>query len=141
MDLTADRLSGGLFLLFGLALFFAVIPAQTEAVDSGNLAPATLPRILAVVIGACGAALLFKPTAHRTQGRMRMALAGLYAGLLALGIYAMSFVGFVYVAPPLALAIMWLIGERRPLWLVAGVALMPAVIWFLVTQALGRALP
>jgi len=49
--------------------------------------------------------------------------------------------GFVYVGPALALAIMLMIGERRPIWLVAGFVAMPALIWFLVVQVLGRALP
>ncbi len=66
---------------------------------------------------------------------------GAYTALLAAGIYTMSLFGFEYVAPVLALALMLMIGERRPLWLVLGTVVMPLIIWFLVTFALGRALP
>ena len=64
----------------------------------------------------------------------------LYLAVIAAGLFVMSFFGFVIVAPLLALAIMLLFGERRPLWLALGSLAMPAVIWFLVVQVLGRAL-
>ena len=58
-----------------------------------------------------------------------------------IGLVVMSWFGFVYVAPVLALIIMLMIGERRPFWLIAGVAAMPAAIWVLVAVVLERALP
>ena len=62
----------------------------------------------------------------------------MYVLVLGLGIYGMSWFGFVVVAPPLALIIMIMIVERRWYWLVSGVVGMPAIIWFLVTQVLDR---
>jgi putative tricarboxylic transport membrane protein len=141
MGLNADRASGGFFLLFGLALYFLVIPDQVETVGGGNIAPSTLPNINSLIIAACGALLVLKPTAHQLRDPRQIALTGLYVAILAAGIYAMSWFGFEYVAPVLAAAIMWLIGERRPGWLVGGVVVMPLIIWFIVTYALGRALP
>ena len=52
----------------------------------------------------------------------------------------MASFGFVLVAPVLAFAIMVLIGERRPGWLVTGALVMPAMIWVFVVQILGRPL-
>lgn len=141
MGLNADRVSGAFFLLFGLAMYFLVIPNQVETVDGGNLAPKTMPNIISVIIAVCGAVLVLKPTPQKMRDPRQMALTGVYVALLAAGIYAMSLFGFEYVAPVLAFVLMWLIGERRPLWLAGGVVIMPATIWFIVTHALGRALP
>ena len=141
MVVSADRISGAFFLLFGLAMYFLINPNYIESVDEGNIAPDSLPNIVSIVIAVCGALLIFKPTAQQVRDPRSMTKAGIYVTILAASIYAMSWVGFVYVAPVLALVIMLLIGERRPLWLVLGAAGMPALIWFLVIHALGRALP
>ncbi len=141
MDLNADRVSGAFFLLFGLAMYFLVIPNYVEAVEGGNIAPKTLPNTISLVLAACGAVLVLKPTAQQLRDPRQIALTGLYVAILAAGIYAMSLFGFEYVAPVLAAAIMWLIGERRPGWLAGGIVIMPLIIWFIVTYALGRALP
>lgn len=141
MVISADRVSGAFFLLLGLAMYFYVIPNYVEVVDEGNIAPATMPNIISVILAVSGAVLMLKPTDFQVRSPNLMAKTGLYVALLAGGIYAMSVFGFEYVAPILALAIMWLIGERRPHWLALGVIGMPVIIWFLVTQALGRSLP
>ena len=141
MRYSADRASGIFFLLFGLAMFFLVIPNYVETVEGSNLAPKTLPNAISLTIAICGALLAFKPTDHSTQSLHAFAVTGGYAALLAVSIYAMSWFGFEYVAPVLALVMMWMIGERRPLWLAFGTVGMPLIIWFLVTYALGRALP
>jgi putative tricarboxylic transport membrane protein len=141
MSASADRISGTLFLLFGLVLYFHIIPTYVEVAEGGNLSPDTMPNIIAIVLAVGGAFLVLKPTDHRTENLRVFAVTAAYVFVLASGIYGMSWFGFEYVAPPLAFVIMWMIGERRPAWLVAGVVLMPAFIWFLVIHALGRALP
>lgn len=141
MGVSADRLSGGFFLLFGLAMYFLVNPTYIETVEGGNLSPNALPNVVSLVIAFCGGLLLIKPTPEQLRDPRQMAITGLYVAVLVVGIWAMSLWGFEYVAPALALVIMGLIGERRPLWLGLGVVGMPALIWFLVTQVLGRALP
>ncbi|GHA43843.1 hypothetical protein GCM10008927_05740 [Amylibacter ulvae] len=141
MDLSADRVSGAFFLFFGLTMYFFVIPNFVESVDEGNIAPATMPNLISMVLALCGAILMLKPTDFEVRNPSLIAKTFLYVALLAAGIYAMSLFGFEYVAPVLAFAIMWLIGERRPHWLVLGVVGMPLIIWFLVTHVLGRALP
>lgn len=141
MQLSADRLSGAFFLLFGLAMYFLVIPTYVEVADEGNISPNTLPNWISIVITLCGAALVLKPTPYQTQDLRHFVVTGAYVAVLVVGIYAMSLFGFVYVAPMLALAIMIMIGERRPLWLFAGAIVMPAIIWFFVEYVLHRVLP
>ncbi|MGJ8585910.1 MAG: tripartite tricarboxylate transporter TctB family protein [Marinosulfonomonas sp.] len=141
MSTSADRASGAFFLFFGLALYFWVIPTYVEDAAGGSITPKLMPDIYAIILAASGALLILKPTQHQTQDLRYFATTFAYVAVLALGIYATSLFGFEFVAPVLALVIMWMIGERRPLWLISGVILMPALIWFLVTFVLGRALP
>ena len=141
MGIPADRVSGAFFFLFGLAMYFLIIPEYVELNDEGNLSPNTMPNIISLVIAFFGAVLVLKPTPHQLQNMRYFVMTGTYIGILAAGIYAMSLFGFEYVGPVMALAIMLIIGERRPLWLGAGVIIMPLLIWFLVTYVLGRALP
>lgn len=138
---SADRLSGAFFLLFGLAVYFLIIPTYVEFTDEGNIAPSTLPNWISIVIIVCGAALIVKPTGYETQSVRSFMITGVYTAVLVAGIYAMSLFGFVYIGPVLALTLMLLIGERRPLWLIAGVIVMPAIIWVFVIHVLSRVLP
>lgn len=137
----SDRISGTFFLILGLTMYLFVNPNYIEAVDGGNISPNTFPNILSIIIAICGAMLLFKPTTQQAPDLRSVAITGLYVLLLTGGLYTMSQFGFEYVAPVLALVIMLAIGERRPVWLFTGVIGMPALIWFLVTIVLGRALP
>ena len=141
MGPSADRLSGAFFLLFGLAMYFLIIPTYVEFTDEGNIAPGTMPNWISIIITLCGAALIVKPTGHENQNIRSFLITGAYVAVLGAGIFAMSLFGFVYIGPVLALTIMLLIGERRPLWLVAGFVVMPAIIWFFVIHILGRVLP
>lgn len=139
--MTADRLSGLFFVAFGVLLYLVIIPWQVETVDYGWLKPRTLPRILAVILGLCGVVLALRPpgdTAHRDT---RWARAAVFACVLILSLGLMAQLGFVFVAPAMALAIMVLSGERRPKWLALGVVGMPLLIWLVVAQLLERPLP
>lgn len=141
---TADRLTGLFFLLLGAALYWVVIPAQTETVDSGWVLPQTLPNLTAIIIGLCGASLLVRPGREASPrppepGTLLRAAATL--ALLIAGVWLIGLTGFGIAAAPLALAIMWWIGERRMRWLALGGILMPALIWFAVVILLDRPLP
>ena len=138
MPYSADRLSGAFLLLLGLALYFAIIPGFVENAEDGNIAPNTLPNIVSLIIAVGGGWLVIKPTDFQTLPLNQFAKMCMYVLVLGLGIYGMFLFGFVVVAPPLALIIMIMIGERRWYWLVSGVVGMPAIIWFLVTQVLDR---
>ncbi|MFC3613945.1 tripartite tricarboxylate transporter TctB family protein [Lutimaribacter marinistellae] len=137
----ADRWSGLVCLLIGVALYVAIIPWQVETVGYGWLRPRTLPRALAVIIALCGLWLLLVPAEDIRPSSVPWLRVSLFAGLLGAGLWLISLFGFLWVAPGLALAIMTLSGERRPLWLVLGAAGMPLAIWWTVTVLLERPLP
>lgn len=138
---SADRWSGLFFVAIAVLLYAVVIPWQVEAVDYGWLRPRTLPRILAVIIGIAGLSLILRPSGMARPGAVPWARSGLFVLLLIAALGLMAVLGFVYVAPVMALAIMLLSGERRPFWLAMGVAALPLVIWFCVAVLLGRPLP
>lgn len=137
----ANRLLGLFFTVFGLALLLVVIPWQTEVIDYGWMRPQTLPNAMAVVIAVSGLMLALRPRGEVTFEWRRAARAGLYLGVVAAGVYGISLFGFEFVSPVLALGVMLLIGERRPLWLVLGVAAVPLAIWVAVPVLLDRPLP
>ena len=60
--------------------------------------------------------------------------------VLAVALAAMSDLGFMVVAPALAMTLMWISGERRWRWFAIGAGLVPAAIWVFVVQILGRQL-
>ncbi len=141
MSNPTDRLSGLFFALFGLMLFFYLIPTQVETVDYGAIRPKTLPQILAVIIGVFGAVLMLRPADGSDLQRMPWAKSTGIVFILCVGLWLISHFGFEFIAAPLALILMLVMGERRPLWLGLGVLAMPALIWFVVTILLQRPLP
>ncbi len=136
-----NRLLGLFFAGFGLLLLFIVIPRHTEVIGYGWMRPQTLPNAMAIIIAAAGAALALRPGGRVDFEPRRAAWAALYLALLAAGLYLISLFGYELVAPVLALAIMMLIGERRPLWLAIGAAGIPFAIWLAVPVLLDRPLP
>lgn len=137
----ASRLSGLLFAVFGLALYFVIIPYDTELVDYGWVKPQTMPNVMAVTMVACGSVLFVFPAGAIGITHRQALRAALFLVILALGVFAIARLGFTIVAPFLALVLMLATGERRPLWLGVGGVAIPLMIWFTVTVLLGRLLP
>ena len=153
----ADRLSGMVVLLAALAMIFVIIPAHVETAEGGVIQPATFPYALCWLLAACGAWLAMRPQGQEGRSEVdrgghdapsivqyvqyvQYGRAAVHAVLLAAGVAAMGRLGFIVVAPFLALAIMLLIGERRPGWLALGAGAVPAMVWVFVVQILGRPL-
>lgn len=141
MNNITDRFCGLFFLLFGLVLFFYLIPTQVETVDYGAIRPKTMPQILTVIIGFFGIVLMVKPSDGTDLQPMPWIKVGTIIAILATGLWLVAQFGFAFVAPPLAFVLMLVTGERRPLWLGLGAAGIPALIWFAVTILLERSLP
>lgn len=139
--MTTDRILGLVVVVFAVLLYFVIVPWQVETVEYGWLKPRTLPRIVAVILGGCGVALMLRPSGDASPGLLHWDRAALFAGVLIGALCGMSLFGFVYGAPVMALALMWLAHERRWYWLLFGVVGMPLVIWIVVAVLLERPLP
>jgi putative tricarboxylic transport membrane protein len=110
-------------------------------VDDAWLRPAALPIItIAVVIIASIVHLIFP--SGKAEFDVPLALrAGRFFVISLIGICLMHFVGFLIAAPLLIMVLMLLIGERRPLWLIAGIVLIPLAMWSSIELLLNRPLP
>jgi putative tricarboxylic transport membrane protein len=139
--MASDRYLGLTLMALAALLGAVIVPWQVETVEYGWLRPRTLPYMIAVVLGLCGLALTLRPVGDARPGTVPWARASVFAVVLVAGLALMARVGFVWCAPPLALTLMLLAHERRPVWLVMGAAVMPALIWFAVAVLLERPLP
>ena len=139
--MTLNRISGLVVAVLGVVLLFWIIPRHTETVDYAWLRPATLPVITAVIVIISSIVHLIFPSG-KAEFDVPLALrAGLYFVISLLGLCLMYFVGFLIAAPLLVMALMLLVGERRPLWLIAGIVLIPLAMWISVVLLLNRPLP
>ena len=141
MTTIADSITGAIVAATGLALYFFVIPNAVETVDSGWLLPETMPNLLVLLLAAMGVLLVLKPGDNQVQPVKQFVICGIYLGLISAGLLAMSYFGFMIIGPIIAIAIMVLIGERRPFWLILGAAGIPAIIWVILVWFLERGLP
>lgn len=139
--MTLNRMSGLVVAIMGAILMFWIIPHQTEIVNSGWLKPRTLPRVTSAIIIIGGLIHFIFPAGKAEFDLAFSRRIGMFFAITIAGIYLMKLIGFVLAAPLFILVIMILIKERRPLWLVSGIILLPAVIWFCVDFLLNKSLP
>jgi putative tricarboxylic transport membrane protein len=141
MRITGNRIAGIVVAIFGLVLLFWIIPHHTEAVYYGWLRPETLPIIAAVIVVITSIIHILFPTG-KIDFDVKLAMrAGLFFMVSLLGLLLMHLVGFLLAAPVMILVLMLMIGERRPLWLVTGIVIIPLAMWSTVELLLKRPLP
>ena len=138
--MTTDRIITGVILLFALAFLFLIVPQQVEEVDYSRIVPATVPKLALYIIAGAAAVQLYTGREKIRINQLVCLRAAIFVGVMTLGVWAMGRLGFEYVAPVMALAIMWLMGERRWLWLALGGFVLPLGTWLLVERVLDRAL-
>ena len=139
--MTINRMSGLVVAVLGVILLFWIIPRHTETVDYAWLRPATLPIITAVIVIISSIVHLIFPSG-KAEFDVPLALrAGLYFVISLIGLCLMYFVGFLIAAPLLVMALMLMVGERRPLWLITGIVLIPLAMWSSIVLLLNRPLP
>lgn len=141
MTMTSDKIAGFCTILLGAILLFWITPAATETVDYGWMRPNTLPNILAWILIIAGVGLALSPSELSAPSFMLIGKAASYFLVIVLGLIAIFHFGYLVIAPLLALAVMFLLGERRLFWLLIGAALVPTAIWLFVEVLLSRPLP
>ena len=139
--MTLNRISGLVVAVLGVILVFWIIPRHTETVDYAWLRPATLPIITTAIVIISSIVHLIFPSG-KAEFDVPLALrAGLFFVISLIGLCLMYFVGFLIAAPLLVMVLMLLIGERRPLWLISGIVLIPLAMWSSIELLLKRPLP
>ena len=139
--MTLNRISGVVIAVFGIILLFWIIPRHTEIVDYGWLRPATLPKITAIIVIISSIIHILFPTGKAKLDVQLAVRAGLFFVISLAGLFLMHHVGFLIAAPLLVMVLMLSVGERRPLWLFAGIVLIPLAMWSSIELLLKRSLP
>lgn len=139
--MTANRLAGLFVVLASVLFWLFVIPYHTSAASSGWMRPRTLPTICAITLIALGLLLAVFPKGITVFSRNEMLPFCCIFAMAVASAWGISRFGFLAVGPVFGAALMLFVGERRLLWLISGVILAPATIWFVTTVLLGRPLP
>lgn len=136
-----NRISGLVVALFGILILIWFIPQQTETADATWLTPATLPAITAVIMIISSLIQIIFP-AGKNDFDLKLSLrAGLFLLLTVASLFLIIKLGFIYTAPVMMAVLMFMVGERRPVWLITGILLTPFTIWWVVESLLRRPLP
>jgi putative tricarboxylic transport membrane protein len=139
--MTLNRLSGLVVASLAILLIFWIIPNHTEVAEFSSLEPSTLPYITAGIALIMGLLQLIFPSGKAEFNLGPAFKVAFFFAVSLAGLYIMSLVGFLIAAPLLVLVVMMLIGERRPLWLISGIVIMPLVMWASVEILLNWPLP
>jgi hypothetical protein len=129
--------------LIGLALVIVVIPSQTSPAEDVTLGPAAFPTGCAALIAMLSAIRLFGliKAGCASDGARREAVQWKTAA--AVGLLIAVSIGIFKLISPLAAALLFLptcmalMGERRPLVLIATPAVLVSAVYVLFYQVLG----
>lgn len=140
--MTIERILGAVAFLFGLALFFLVIPANVRSAPGSLSDPRLFPNIAAMMFVGLGMLQLLFSRERVELPPMREPLRVTILALVTIvAVFLMEWVGFVIVAPLLMAVLMLFLRERRPVWVAIVVFLLPAAIWFSFHVVLRTPLP
>lgn len=136
-----NRIAAATLLAFAALFLFMIIPAQVDSASYGWMRPRTMPYICVAAIGVLSLCLLVFPKGHVDPAAKQNLWAFLILVGLGVALWAMSVFGFLIIAPILAMALVFVLRENRPLWILISVLAVPGIIWFVVEWLLGRSLP
>ena len=136
-----NRLSASFVIFLGLSLIYFIFPVEIESLDYGWVRPQTLPNICALLLIIFGIVQFIFPKGKVVLEFEQILWSGIFVSAAFIAVFGFHKFGFIYTAPIFAVSIMLLIGEKRILWLLLGVFLIPFLILLIVEQLLGRLLP
>jgi putative tricarboxylic transport membrane protein len=134
--------------LLALAAWYGVLTANLpERTIPNTPGPSFFPWIITISLALLSAALLVRgvKTARRGEALVeggrpaRLALAGL--AWFAIYLAVMPTVGFPLASVPFFAGLMWLYGERRPLWIAAGSLALPVILYLVFRDMFQILLP
>ncbi len=136
-----NRLSASFVIFLGLSLVYFIFPIEIEKLDYGWVRPQTLPNICSFLLITFGLVQFVFPRGKVDLQFNQILWSGIFMLVAFIAVFGFHNFGFILTAPVFSLTIMLFIGERRILWLLLGVFLIPFLIWLSVDQILGRFLP
>lgn len=140
--MTLDRILGGAAVLFGGFLLLYAIPANVRMVEGAMPYPAMFPQIAAwLFVGLGIIQFFFVKSEVEFPSLKRFATFFVAVGLTLIALLFVEQFGYLPVMIALLGSIIFLVRERRPLWMVVGVLGLPIGVWVLFELILHRPLP
>ena len=147
-------IAGLFFFILGVAMVFAIIPAQIGEVKDALVTPRFFPRIICSLMAILGADLAFlgyrkgkKAVAAGIKEReIGVSVAGakyilVTFGVLALYVISFNFCPFIISTPILMFVLMWFYGQRSKVKLLGVAVLLPVLTYLAFTYLLQLRLP
>jgi putative tricarboxylic transport membrane protein len=143
----ANLISGITLLVFGIALALVIIPLQIEESTDATISPRLLPQICAWALIFLSALLVVNTVRHQPLVKQYspISLAELGAMFAISAVFVVGIILFHYTGPLWSSAVlvvvpMLLMGERRPVLLVAIPACLILAAYGLIYQVLGTSI-
>jgi heme/copper-type cytochrome/quinol oxidase subunit 3 len=133
--------------VLGAMMLFVVIPAQHIPPMMSAVSPDFYPNIGTVILLVGGIGMLISGVRGKSAGVnagnlvRTLRFCCLMAALFGITLITFKLFNFLVGGVVLVAVTMWLLGERRPLYLVPVSLLSPVLIWLLIDVLLGRSLP
>ncbi|PCH47648.1 MAG: hypothetical protein COC23_01440 [Hyphomicrobiales bacterium] len=143
----ANIVSGLVLALFGIVMLIIVIPMQIEPGPEGVVSPSLVPNITMIVLTALSILLVVNNLRKTNTGSDPVPIS--HAEIITLfkfaGIFAVSIALFLWVSPlaagaTLMVSTLLVLGERRPVYIVALPSGLLLMVWFLFYKVLGTAI-
>lgn len=138
---------GLLTTVLGTLVLFVIIPAQHIPPMMSAVSPDFYPNIGTVILLVGGIGMLIMGVRGKPKGVDALQVlkvvrfCALMAAIFTVTLVAFHWFHFLVGGVVLVLVTMWLLGERRPLYLVLVSSLSPVLIWLFIDVLLGRSLP
>lgn len=140
--MTIERFLGGITALCGVLLLLYGIPANVAHVEDAMMAARTFPQMAAWIFIVAGIVQMIFVKSKLTLPTLRELLRViLVLSLILAMVFLMEHFGYLVGAMSLMAAVMVIIYERRPLWLLIAIAAVPIGVWVLFEVLLLRPLP
>ena len=140
--MTIERFLGGITVLCGVLLLLYGIPAHVDDVETAIMSPRVFPQIAAWIFVIAGSVqFLFVKSKLKLPTRREFIRVLVVCGLILAMTYLMDKFGYLVGAVSMMAVIMYMVYERRPLWLGIGIIIVPIAIWILFVIVLKRPLP
>ena len=146
----ADIISAALLTVFGLLVIFVIIPIWVPGHDAGNygLRAQDTPYLTMIVVTVLSAYLLLRKLFFDRDDsekapipRESWVFLGIAGAVLIVTLILLQFIGILAGGPFVVAVFMYMMGERRPIAILATAIIAPVLVWAFFWKLLQFPLP